>query len=82
MGYEKKKERYISDFEGFKILKIMEKQKSIFRVEFRTDDPEEELVDVLKYRKKSGAVTERNIIMDTQVERWTQIYKNEGFSEV
>lgn len=82
MGYEKKKERYISEFETFKLLKTMEKPKSTYGVEFRTDDPEEELIDVLKYRKKSGAVTERNIIMDTQVERWIQIYKNDGFSEV
>lgn len=70
----------IKDYTSFNKLFTMTKEKSMFSVLFCTED--DFLIHVMKYRNKSGVVSECTIVLQTDIPRWTQIYEKEGFAKV
>ena len=71
----------IKDYSDFTNLLTMTKNKSIFNVGFYHGE-DVELIYVMKYRIKSGLVSESSIVIDTDMPRWIEIYEKEGFVKV
>ena len=56
------------------------KPRSPLCIEFMTEDlPDEWFIDIVKYRKKSGVVTEHFMILQKDLEDWINSYKKDGF---
>ena len=70
----------VKDYSHFNKLFTMTKEKSMFTVLFCTDK-DDFLVYVMKYRNKSGVVSECSIVLQTDIPRWIQIYEKEGFAK-
>jgi len=69
------------DFQkNFKKLYKLTKPRSPLCIEFMTEDlPDEWFIDIVKYRKKSGVVTEHFMILQKDLEDWINSYKKDGF---
>ncbi len=83
MYIKKKKEVYYKDEYGtqkFKKIHQLTKPRSPLCIEFMTDDlPDEWLIDIVEYRKKSGLVTEHFVIRQIDIQQWLKNYYKEGF---
>lgn len=82
MARLKKEIYYDKEFNNEKFKKIykLTKPRSPLCIEFMTDDlPDEWLIDIIEYRKKSGLVTEHFVIRQVDIETWLQIYFKDGF---
>jgi hypothetical protein len=77
---EKVKEN-IKDYSHFNQLFTMTKEKSMFSVLFCTDK-DDFLVYVMRYRNKSGVISEQSIVLQPDIPRWIEIYEKEGFVKV
>ena len=81
MAYNKKKtEGNISSLKNAKVLKIMKNKESTYQVGFFSSFEDDFIIDVIKYKTKSGAYTEKNTIANKDMPKWIEIYKNEGFN--
>jgi len=84
MATKKKKEQHISEFgDSFKKLYKLAKPRSPLYIELMTDDlPDEWLIDVVKYRKKSGIVTDNFLITQKEIPQWLIWLEKEGFIQL
>ncbi|MFA5154041.1 MAG: hypothetical protein WC554_15935 [Clostridia bacterium] len=78
---EKVKEN-IKDYSHFKTLFIMTKLKSIFTVIFCFNPEDDYIVYVIRYRTKSGMISESSVVLQPDIPRWTRIYEEEGFVKI
>jgi|AntAceMinimDraft_10_1070366.scaffolds.fasta_scaffold19158_6 hypothetical protein len=74
-------DKHINDFgKEFKKLYKLTKPRSPLFIEFMTDDlPDEWLIDVVRYKRKSGIVVEHYVILRKQLEGWINMYKKENW---
>ena len=79
---KEKKIANISSFQkGFKKLYLLTKPRSCLCIELMTDDlPDEWLIDVVKYKKKSGEISDNFIINSEDIEYWLNKFKKDGWS--
>lgn len=78
---KEKEVKYVDNFgKNFKKLYKLTKPRSPMFIEFMTDDlPDEWLIDVIRYKRKSGIIIEHYVILRKQLEGWINMYKNEGW---
>lgn len=78
---KEKETKYIDDFgKKFKKLHKLSKPRSPIFIEFMTEDlPDEWLIDVVRYKKKSRIVVEHYVILRKQLKGWIDMYRNEGW---
>lgn len=80
---KKKINKSIEDFKKFKKYFKYSKPRSPLFIEFMTDDfPDEWLIDIVRYRKKSGVVTDHFVILQKDLEHWKSIYEKDGFTKL
>ena len=72
-------EQYMTNFAHYKTLFTMEKDKSMNRIYFLTNDKEEWFIDVVTATKRSGKISLREIILKPQIKRWTEYYEENGY---
>jgi len=70
---------YITKYDSFKKLYEFTKPRSPISILFCTDDEDEWLIDIVKYRTRSQEVTNNFVILAKDLERWIEIYENQGF---
>lgn len=70
-----------NDISGnFKKLFTLRKPRSSIVIEFMTDDlPDEWLIDVFRYRAKSGEIVETFLITKEDLDSWIRTYKKDGY---
>ena len=76
-----KLKEHISEYERCKVLVEMTKEKSIFTVKIFENELDEFLIHPVRYRTKSGLVSESFIVLAPELGRWVQIYEKEGFKK-
>ena len=71
----------ISEFgKEFKKLFKLKKPRSSIVIELMTDDlPDEWLIDIVRYRNKSGVVVDTFLITNLEIEMWLNMYKKDGY---
>lgn len=70
----------ISDYKDYKKLFKLSKPKSAIIIEFMTDDiPDEWLITVLKYKNKTGVVTDNFGIIPPDMDYWIKLYQEKGW---
>lgn len=73
----------IQEYDSYKKISRFTKKKSAYTIEFITDDlPDEWLIDVVKYKTKSGIVTDNFVILRKDIEYQKSLIINDGFLEV
>ena len=76
----KSKEKHIDEFSSFKKLYKLSKPRSPLFVEFMTEDlPDEWLIDIVRYKRKSGIVAENFMILQKEIDTWMKGYKEKGW---
>jgi hypothetical protein len=81
----KKRERNenIADFKDYKKIYKLSKPRSAIIIEFMTDDlPDEWLITVLKYKNKTGAVTDNFGIIEKDLAYWYNAYQEKGWKPI
>lgn len=76
----KKVAENISEYSHFKIVQKMIKPKSPCTVIF-CHDSDDFLVYVIKYKTKTGAISDSSIIIRPDIPAWTNMYEREGFKK-
>ena len=69
----------ISKYKNVKTLLTMN-SIGLNSVSFIATDKDEWFIDVIKHKTKSGIIHECNTIIAKDIERWKQIYLQEGFT--
>ena len=75
-----KKVKYIDYFNSYTPLAKFEKKRSPIVVEFKTDDPERWFIEVIRYQRKSGKVSESYYIIKKDLDQWVEGLLREGFT--
>jgi len=71
----------ISKYKSYKKIYKFSKPKSYKVIEFMTNDlPDEWLIDIVEYRKKSGVITLDFMILQKEITKWIDKYKSDGYS--
>ena len=70
------KTRNISDFHKYKVIKTLKKKRSPYKISFLLEPKEDWLIDVVKYKNKSGEVTHMSLITANDVDEWIRRYKD------
>ena len=79
MGYKKKLDMHISEFDGYKKICELKKAHSPITILFCTDDlPDEWLIDVVEYRTKSGVVSETYYITSKEMPGYIEFCGKKG----
>jgi len=73
------KHNKLSSLIGYKTLQTLYNEGP-HEVVFMTNDPDEWIVEVIKYTKKNGIIIEQNTIIKKDMNRWIEIYKDENFT--
>ena len=68
----------IEEYSKFKTLFTMSKPKSPCTVTFCHED-DQWIVYIMRYKTKSGKISELHIVLGEDVARWTKIWEQEGF---
>jgi hypothetical protein len=72
--------RNISDFKSFKKLYKFAKPRSPLCIELMTDSIDGWLIDIVKYKKKTGEVRDNFSILRKEIDTWVTKYKEAGWS--
>jgi len=72
---------YVTEYDSYKKLYEFTKLKSPISILFCTEDKDEWLIDIVKYRTRSQEVTNHFVILRKDLERWIEIYTKQGFVE-
>ena len=73
-----KKTKNLSEFSEFKKICKLTKPRSPIIIEFMTSDPDEWLIDVVKY-KKNGIVVDNYMILSKEVNERIDRFKEDGY---
>jgi hypothetical protein len=74
----KNKHGNISKYKKAKILATMTKGNGT--ISFISLDEDDWLIDVVKHKTKSGCIIESNTIIAKDMDRWQEIYSQEGYN--
>ena len=78
---EKVKEN-IEIYSHFKTICTMTKAKSPCTVKICYDSDDDYIIYVIKYKTKSGMISESYIVLQPEIARWIEIYEQEGFVKI
>lgn len=72
----------IEDFKKHSVLHTLTKKRSPIVIKFLLEDGEDWLVDVVRYKRKSGEVTKEQVIILKDVDHWLRMFAQSGFHKV
>jgi hypothetical protein len=72
--------RNISDFKNFKKLYRFTKPRSPLCIELMIDAVDGWFINIVKYKKKTGEVTDNFNILEKEIDMWVIKYKEAGWS--
>jgi len=73
----------ISNYSKHKILVAMTKPRSAFSIYFTIEDPNDDwLINVVKFKTKTGEITFECMIIKPDLERRVESYEEDGFVKV
>jgi hypothetical protein len=76
----KKNYGHIDKYKTYKKLYKLSKPKSPIIIEFITNDlPDEWLIDIIEYKNKTGLITLDFMILQKELNKWLNRYKDNGF---
>ena len=83
MAYKKKVTENISDYDNYKKICELKKDRSPITILFCTDDlPDEWLIDVVEYRTKSGVVSETYMISSKEMPGYIDFCGKDGHDKI
>lgn len=84
MAYIKKEpeKQFIAKFDKYKKLNLFTKKRSPISILFCTNDlPDEWLIDVVRYKTKTGLIVENFMILGKQMPNYMEMMKKDEYEE-
>lgn len=70
----------IQDFKNYKKIHKLSKPRSPIIIEFMTDDIDQWIITILRYKRRSGEIVENFMILEKELDKWISIYNKDGWT--
>lgn len=71
----------ISQYKKHKLIARLKKTRSPHEILFSTSDPDGWFIDVIWYKKKTGEISDKSLIIKKDLDIWMRFQKSLGWEE-